>query len=246
MIEGVRTAGGWLVAVAVSLLPERIKMRPRFSPYAWPAAHVISGAVQALLAAATFVVGMLAYVHSFAHGPGWEFLSNQSTTTHREWFAMGALGFLSYLVRPTSWLLLYLYAEGLVRILEISLSERLVGSALVAVPWRLAVWIDRRSRHARLEERLGPPRPDEVVLPEASRFAMLEIYSRDEKPWSEVQVIRYGDAFYRLAEKRLVERGAWQWWRYRLHRTEEREVIRGAILPYDPCASAAKVARRKA
>lgn len=246
MTQVVRTAAAWLTAVAVSLLPERSKARPRFSPYAWPAAHVVSGTVQALLAAATFVVGMIVYVSRFAHGPGWEFLSNQPTTTHREWFAMGALGFLSYLVRPTSWLLLFLYAEGLVRILEATLSERMVGSALVAVPWRLAAWLDRRSRRARLAELLGPPRPDEVVLPESSRFGMLEIFSREEKPWSEVQVIRYAGAFYRLAEKRLVERGAWHWWRYRLHPIEEREVLRGAILPYDPCALAAGAARRKA
>jgi hypothetical protein len=155
---------------------------------------------------------------------------HQQSLGYGDFFGMGALGFLSYLIEPTSLLLLACFAEGILRALEAAVWERMLGLALIAVPWRLAL----DARHALLRARtaalLGPPRPDEVVAAERSHSRLLEVYTAAEKPWSDYQVIEHDGEFFILATKRLVPHGAHHAYRYQFHPLEEREVIRGTIV----------------
>src|SRR3972149_8254460 len=77
---------------------------------------------------------------------------------------MGALGYVSYLFTPVAWVTLYCFAEGILRALDAAYSERMLGMAFVALPWRGALAAKRALGRRRLESRLGPERPDEGVV----------------------------------------------------------------------------------
>jgi hypothetical protein len=234
LLRLLRSLGVLLVALVVSVAPERAKRSGPLAPWASPGVHILSGVIESLAAGALFVVGMLRAVGLFAHGPGWVYLTRSDTLGYDDFFAMGALGYLNYLVHPVTLLLVYCYGEGIVRALEAVYHERMPGLGMVALVWRGVEAATASARRARRKALLGPPRPDEVVEPGRSPLGMLEIYSADDRPWSDVQVIDYGGEFYQLASKDLVERGAHHAFRYLLHRLDDNEVIRGVIVRYPP------------
>jgi hypothetical protein len=232
LLRLLRRLGVLLVALAVSVVPERAKLAGPLAPWASPAVHVASGVIEALVAAVLFVLGMLRAVSLFARGPGWVYLTQPGTTTIGEWFAVGALGYLSYLLQPVSLLLVWCYGEGIVRALEAVFHERMPGLGVVAVLWRGVELVAAWTRSAQRRALIGPRRPDEVVEPQRSSLAMLEIYSVEDRPWSDVQVVDYDGEFYQLASKDLVARGAHHAFRYLLHRLDDNDVIRGTIVRY--------------
>jgi hypothetical protein len=228
-------AGEWLVSFAVAVLPERSKLGDgRAAYFAAPSAHIASGLAEIVVCAGLFISGMIRAVTTFSQGPGATYLYHQPTLTYGDFFGMGILAFLSYLIRPTSLLLLYCFGEGILRSLEAAIWGRMLGLAIVAVPWRLARRARAAAQRADTRLALGPVRPDEIVLPEDSRSRMLEVYSVEDKPWSEYQVVELDGRFFTLATRRLVPRGAHHAYRYQFHPLEEREVIRGAIVALGP------------
>ncbi len=233
----VQRLGEALAAFAIAPLPESVKRNGALAPFVTPAAHVASGMAEIVLSAGLFINGMIAYVQAFSAGPGLAYLMSRPSLTHGDFFGIGALAYLSYLVRPTSLLLAYCLGEGIARTLHAALWEGTAGIALLAVPWRVAGQFRRAGRRARIAVLVGPPRPDEVVPPERSRSRLLEVYSTADKPWSEYQVVEHEGRFYQLATRRLVRHGAHHAWRYQLHPLEEREVLRGAIVRLTPDAA---------
>jgi hypothetical protein len=227
-----RRLGVLLVALVVSAAPERAKRSGPLAAWADPGVHVVSGAIEALASATLFILGMLRAVGVFARGPGWVYLSRSDTLGYDDFFAIGALGYVNYLLHPITLLLVYCYGEGIVRALEAVYHDRMPGLGVVAAVWRGVEAATASARRARRAALIGPPRPDEVVEPGRSPRGMLEIYSVGDWAWSEVQVVEYRGEFYQLASKDLVRRGAHHAWRYLLHRLDDNEVIRGAIVHY--------------
>lgn len=234
----------WTKAFLVAHLPEAVKRGERFEPWVSPAMHIVSGALQFVACAGLFIAGMIRFVARFNEGPGLIYLNHQPSLTYGDFMAMGALAYVSFLLTPQGALLAYGVGEGIVRIFEPALGAGLPGLGFCWAVRRLAAGVRRRGKQARLAALIGPSRPDEVVLPDASRHRMLEVYSVEDKPWSDVQVIEHEGRFYMLTGRRLVPRGAHHAWRYLLHPVEEREVIRGAILRYPAVPSAAAQAPR--
>jgi len=226
----------------VAYLPEHVRARPRVGVWVSRPAAVLSGAVEIVAAAGLFIAGVISYVSGFARGPGWEYLASRPTTTIHDWMGVGALGFWSYLLTPQGMFLVYCLGEGIVRTFEVLLTGRMLGVAVIAVPWRLVELLQARSARARLALRLGPARPDEVVRPEQTRSGMLEIYTVEDKGWSERQVLELGEEFWMLAGTRLVPRGGHHAWRHCFEPLEAREVIRGTIVRYETGAPAAVTA----
>jgi hypothetical protein len=221
-----------LVAFLVATFPEHAKQEGRLAAYSSTSWHVVSGGVEVLAAVSFFIVGLVEYVSHFSRTAGWIYLTHQRTLDYGKFFGVGTLGFLSYLIQPLTLFLVYCFAEGILRALEASLTGRHLGMAAVSLPWRAVEALGRVRQRARLARLVGPSRPDEVVEPANSRFGMLEIYSSEEKPWREEQIVAYGDGFFQLTEKKLVPRGRHHAWRYLLHELEEREVLRGSIVRY--------------
>jgi len=130
-------------------------------------------------------------------------------------------------------LTLYCFAEGILRALDAAYSERMLGMAFVALPWRGALALTKAVGRRRLESRLGPERPDEVVVSGGSAVA-LTIYAAREKPWTDYQVIEYTGDFYEAVGKRLVVRGGHHAYRYEFRHLEHGDIIRGTLVRYPP------------
>jgi len=223
-----------LTALVVSTLPESVKRSGWPSAYASAAAHAFGGWVEALASAGLFGIGFLRYVSSFVQSTGWTYLSKKpGTLGYGDFFGTGALGYVSYLVTPVAWVTLYCLAEGILRALDAAYSERMLGMAFVAVPWRGALALRKAVGRRQLVSRLGPERPDEVAGSGGSAVA-LTIYTAREKPWVENQVLEYGGEFYRSVGKRIVERAGHHAYRYDFRHLEPGEVIRGVLLRYPP------------
>lgn len=216
--------------MAITVLPERVKGHDRLQPYVSTVAHVLSAYLEAAFAAGFFIWGLISWVSRFSHGPGWTYLTSQPTLGYDDFFAMGALAYVSYLFRPTTWLLLYCFAEGVVRAMEAAFWDRPLGLGAVSLGWRIATWARQTNRRQYLAALIGPLRPDEIVLPAQSRMGLLEIFSVEEKPWSDYQVVELDDEFYQLATRHVVPHGPYHAWRYQLHRMETSDVLRGAIV----------------
>jgi len=93
--------------------------------------------------------------------------------------------------------------------------------------------VKRKAARRRHESRLGPERPDEVVV-SGGPVVALTIYTAREKLWVENQVLEYGGEFYRSVGKHIVERGGHHAYRYDFRHLEPGEVIRGVLLRYPP------------
>jgi len=224
-----------LTALLVSTFPEGAKREGWPSGYASLAAHAFGGWIEALAFAGLFGVGFLRHVNGFLEGPGWLYLRNKpGDLGYGDFFGMGALGYVSYLVTPVAWVTLYCFAEGIVRALEAAYSQRMLGMALVALPWRAARALGRATRRRRLEGMLGPERPDEVVLGKPGSPAALTVFAAREKPWGEYQVIEYAGEFYEAIGVRLVGRGVRHAFRYEFRRLDPGDVIRGVLVRYEP------------
>ncbi len=222
-----------LAALVVSAFPEKSKRVGWPSFYASPAAHIVSGWVETFLSAALFVVGLLLYVDGFNQGAGWTYVVHQPTLTPGDFFGVGALGYLSYMLTPTAWVTVYCFGEGILRALDAAFSARMLGMAVVALPWRAVEAAGRGRQRARMALLLGPERPDEVVAWEGANAA-LTVFASRRKPWAPRQVIEYRGEFFRLLGVVLARQGGHGAFRYDFARLEPREVIRGALVHYGP------------
>jgi hypothetical protein len=225
-----------LTALVVSAFPEKSKREGWLSSYASPAAHIVSGWVEAFLSAGLFIVGMLLYVAAFNRGAGWTYVVHQPTLSYGDFFGVGALGYLSYMLTLVAWVTVYCFGEGILRALDAAISERMLGMALVVLPWRAIEAATRGRRRARELMMLGPERPDEVVLWEGSPVA-LTVFASRRKPWTSRQVIEYRDEFFRLLGVELARQGGHGAFRYDFQHLAPGEVIRGALVRY-PCEAA--------
>jgi hypothetical protein len=229
-----------LVALVVSTFPESTKRTGWPSVYASAAAHAFGGWVEALVSAGLFGLGFLNYVTRFLQGPGGTFLLRKpGSLTYGDLFGTGALGYVSYLFTPVAWVTLFCFVEGILRALDAAFSERMLGMAFVALPWRASLAVTRAAGRKRHEALLGPERPDEVVTGKAGEEVALTIFAAREKPWADNQVIEHEGDFYEVIGKRLVERGGHRAYRYDFRHLDHGEVIRGVLLRYPPEVPAA-------
>jgi len=222
-----------LVALVVSTFPEGVKRSGWPAAYASAAAHAFGGWVESLAAAGLFGIGFLRFVSGFVQGPGGTYLTEKpGTLTYGDFFGTGALGYVSYLFTPVAWVTIFCVVEGALRALDAAYSERMLGMAFVALPWRAALAgkvLIRRRRHVSL---LGADRPDEVIVGKPDTPVALTIFAAREKPWTNYQVIEYAGDFYEAMGKRLVARGGHHAYRYDFRHLEHGDIIRGTLVRY--------------
>ncbi|MBZ5590112.1 MAG: hypothetical protein LAO05_16275 [Acidobacteriia bacterium] len=231
ILEWVRFA---TAALAVSTFPERAKRTGWPSFYASVAAHIVSGWIETLLSATLFIMGFLRFGERFNHGAGWTYVSHKPSLTYGDFFGVGIIGYLSYLLTPFAWITVWCFGEGIVRALDAALSSRMLGMALVVLPWRAAGAIERAQARRTLLAKLGPERPDEVADGGPGSAVALVVFASREKPWAGNQVIEYRREFFRAVGKRLERRGDHFAFRYDFCRLDHGEVIRGVLERYEP------------
>lgn len=227
-----------LLAFLVAFLPERVKERRPWKDYRTTAAHVSSGVVELGFGVVLFGMGYLSFVGEFSAAFGFDFATKAPNPTTSSLGRLGILGFVSYLLTPWAMITFFCVVEGVLRALDAILSERFLGMAFVSGPHWLWLRLRERSRRADLAVALGPARPDRIEHPDATPDGSLRIFSRDDKPWSDVQVVEFEEHFYLLVEKGLVPEQRWWSYRYKLRAMDPREIIRGTVVRYEPSPAA--------
>jgi len=142
-------------------------------------------------------------------------------------FVGSPLYFISYMASLEGFLLEYLIATGIFRIVVLVGSGRPVGDPLVsAIAW-LVRTSRRRSRESQRLRQLGPERPDRIL--EAPNGGLVVLCSREKLAWNERASIRFGEDLFRLVRTEERPRGEFSDIAYVLRPQEPGEIIRDLV-----------------
>ena len=193
------------LALLVSFLPEKIKEHDFLLAYNRPGIQIFSGLL-VFLTALGFIIGQFLYQVQHSANQNNAVLLNQNTpqsTVANPYMLLGVAALTLYAVQPLSLVCEWMILEGFTRSLCATISEERYGSALIALPYRLIVFLRRILERSLLKVRLGPSRPDTVIPPDRTKSGLLEILSSTDKGWSCKQVVRYREELYILNKKVL-------------------------------------------
>lgn len=148
-------------------------------------------------------------------------------------FGSGPLMWLTWAVRPGTWLLASIPLVGVVRLVAFAVSRETVGEPLVWLLLRAAQGVKHLRRAAADRLRFGPVRPDRLV--QEPGWDLVVLSARPKPDWNERVTIEIGESFYRLHR---VEERPDRRWRAHAHLLREapiQEIFRG-LVRYEPPA----------
>lgn len=218
------------VGFFVSLLPQRIKKQTAFRSFNNLASHVASAITEMVVGAVGFIQGLITFLDRFTAQVIYPYTTAVPQSSEGQLMAMGAWGYLSYLAHPLAWLYLFLFIEGMLRALDSTLTSTHRGTLFFYILDRIHAVLAQGRQRARMKALLGPPRPDRIRLFPPSSNEFIELVTIQEKPWSERQVVRYGDILYTLTSKELAPTGAYLSYRYVFRKLLPWEIVRGQVV----------------
>jgi hypothetical protein len=143
----------------------------------------------------------------------------------------GAIIWLAWVLRPTTWLLASLPVVGIARLVAFATTGDAFGEPFVWLVLRARQLLAAPVRASRNQLRFGPERPDRV---EREPGCDLVVLSRHPKPaWNELVSLEIDGRFYRLLRTEERPDRGWSAHAYLLKEAEPNEVLRG-LLRYDP------------
>lgn len=222
----------FFVGFVIAVVPRRLKRQRPWSLYATAAPHVFSGIAELGIAVGLYALSLTAYARDFhattqgalAAGPG---MPNPVAV------GTSVVVLLGHAIHPASILLAIFVVDGLVRALDAGVTGGRRGVWIVELADTLLRLAGRKLAGRALSKKLGPPRPDEVVRPGASASGLLELYSVEDKPFFEQQVVRVDGCLYIIQEWELRRRGPHHAYYYGFRPLRPGEVIRGNVLELD-------------
>jgi hypothetical protein len=140
-------------------------------------------------------------------------------------FSVGYLGLWAYILQPLNLLLIYLVAEGAVRLMAAVTTNEVIPS----LPLAVLSWGQSFLSEAHSEWSMGERVPDSVELDPAD--SVLRIESCRPKQWNDLTTIRYRDQLFELATHTRGEPP--RPYVYLLRLAPEHKVVRG-MDDYDP------------
>ncbi|HSS50730.1 MAG TPA: hypothetical protein VLX28_17460 [Thermoanaerobaculia bacterium] len=149
----------------------------------------------------------------------------------------GALIWLAWAVRPTTWLLASLPAVGIARLVAFAATGDAFGEPFVWLALRARQLLAIPLRSLRRRFRFGPERPDRVQHEPGCDLVVLS--GRPKPEWNELVSLEIGGRFYRLLRTEERQDRGWTAHAYLLKEAEPNEVLRG-LLRYDPPGPVAK------
>jgi hypothetical protein len=228
------SAGYYLLAFLVSWLPEELKERQQLQPLNSPAVHVVSGALECMAAFALLSVSFFRQLDDFTGSLAAVLTGSALSTdvTQSDLIGMGALGFIAFFLQPLPFVYIAFILEGVIRIASAILMRRTLGTMVLAVPYRLAIFVRRQKETLLRWSMLGPPGPDAVLPRELSPSGMLEICASRPKPWHENQVLEFANRFYVLDNRQWIQPDEHRVICYRFRPMRPGEIIRGSLVRY--------------
>lgn len=229
-----------LLDLTAALVPARERFdleRRGAEPLGW---SLLLGFVELFLGVVLLIGNAQGYI-----GPRTKMLSDQAVAmlesgqikTSEEVFGTllsGSVIWLSWALRPTTWLLASVALTGTARLVAFGVSRDVVGEPLVWIGLRIAQAAGGLLGASRDKLRFGPERPDKVLREPGSDLVILSAHPKPE--WNERLTIEIEERFYRL--RRVEERQDGTWWvhAYVLDEAPSSEIIRGLVryVPPEP------------
>lgn len=145
----------------------------------------------------------------------------------------GAVVWLTWALKPTTWLLVSIPLVGMARLVAFGVSRDAIGEPLIWVGVRTAQAGRKLLGTLQRRRRFGPLRPDRVLRGRGTDLIVLSC--RPKPDWNERITIAVGERFYRL--QRVEERRDGAWWAHAhlLKEADPNEVFRG-LVRYGPQA----------
>lgn len=219
-----------ILSVVASLIPERYRYR-WFSDaeVSVKRGAIVSGWLEIAVAGAVLWFRYPAFLHSREQMMIDQVRAQGGADHLREGFAsfaVGPMAMFEYMVLPLSLLLLYLAAEGCVRLMAAAATGEVLPNGIIA----LLSWL-RRLAGARVVEIKMGPRVADAVAPGTSPEFDLRVDSCRPKRWNKITTIGYNDELYEVAKEftGMPPRP----YTYLLKRMPGGKVVRG-IYRYDP------------
>lgn len=228
----------WLASLLGALVPEpeRGALVRRFGGDP-PRASILIGAVEFVAGLNFLYESGMAHFRAAGEAMATEFLRQAERATPSSEQAMaltlgGAVVWLAWLLRPTTWLLISIPLVGLLRSSAYLTSREAVAEPAVWALLRLRAALLRLHGASRQRVEFGAADlPDEVEPGAAGGLAVLS--ARPKPAWNDLVTIEIDGRFYRVALRDRVERDGRHRHRYLLEEAPEHEVIR-RLLRYVP------------
>jgi hypothetical protein len=186
------------------------------------------GLVQGGLGAALFVVFGLAFMRGVSSDLSTALLENWDpslTSTHFR--GTGMMGWLVWLIWPTSWPWSYLALVGLVRCATFAITREAVGEPLLIPILRVLQARRRQGAERRRLEELGPPRSDRI---RRVGEALEVVASRPKPDWEpSVTTVEIAGDYFRVEAVEERFDGRWVSLVYRLRPASETGAIRRLV-----------------
>lgn len=143
--------------------------------------------------------------------------------------AVGFSGLIYFVIQPLTWLLTFLWIEGMLRALAVGYTQQAPGSAIFAAVDRAATRLRRGVHEMRV-----PLVPDQVARPDGKRrWDLMVLSCRRKTDWKYPMVIRYGGEFFKVLGEARKPGPPERPHIYLLRRPREGEAYRG-LQDYDP------------
>ena len=218
-------------SIAGALLPEpqRSALERRWGGDA-PLVSFLLGIVEFIGGALWFYESAMGVLRPMADAIATEYLAqaDQRTVGAEETLGFtwgGALLWVFWLIRPTTWFIISVPIVGLLRVAAFMTTRTSIAEPLVWALVRLVTLGRERADRARERAQFGAAdEPDDV---EAEGANELFVYTPRSRPvWTEGATIDVAGRYYRVTGLDFVERAGRRRFRYRLTEAGEHEVIR--------------------
>jgi hypothetical protein len=225
---------GILLSLWAALVPARERQeleRRGARPLGW---SVVLGFVELALGAELLFGSGLGHFQRLGEMAAAEIVAMDPRTLAAHPAAVGWVGaviWLSWLLRPLTWLLLSTTVVGALRLVAFGVSRDVVGEPLVWLALRIGQGLSRVFAVGGRRSRFGPQRADRLRREPGGGLVVMS--ARPKPQWSPAVTVEIDGRFYRLA--RVEERRDGPWWGF-AHHLEEREpneLIR-ALVRYEP------------
>ena len=229
---------GVLLLATVLASPLPLRWQPRWlqqrgSPAAHGAAAIVQGVVLGVIVALLYVQAMRAGASSAPEL--WD--AAERTDTQLSYGMLTTMGVgvaAEFMLRPSTWGLILLSIDGIVRGIDALFNGRRTPSSPLWVIDMIGGALVRLLRTGWLRWRLGPPRPPELWLPCDQEVDLLDLYCSRLQPFDVDSTLRVGNDFFRVKERVLRQRRGRSVWHYRAVPLVSNESLRGQIWAIDP------------
>jgi hypothetical protein len=211
-----------LAALGALLLPQVVKRRPGYRHLGHPGVHVVVATLEVLALVALYLLSARAYaaeLNAALQDADLQAHLAERSSGERVGFMMGAPVFtlLTHAITPRGFALGASIVWGVMRALDAGFNQGCRGPLVV----ELVAWLGRRLGlklgEVKTASALGEERADVLVAPHQSESGQLELHCNRDKPFTEVQVARFGGQLFRLdgRDERQGPRGLTLIYRFR-------------------------------